>query len=87
MKLSVDKKEAPVKELIEIIARSLVDAPENVSVAEIRGSHTTVLELRVAKEDIGKVIGKHGQTAQAMRQILNASSAKLKKRVVLEIVE
>jgi predicted RNA-binding protein YlqC (UPF0109 family) len=76
-----------VKELIHYIAQALVDNPEEVSVNEIEGAQTTVLELKVAKSDLGKVIGKQGRTAQAIRTILMAISAKIKKRVVLEIVE
>lgn len=76
-----------VKELIHYIAQALVDNPEEVSVNEIEGAQTTVLELKVAKSDLGKVIGKQGRTAQAIRTILMAISAKIKKRVVLEIIE
>jgi predicted RNA-binding protein YlqC (UPF0109 family) len=76
-----------MKELIKYIAQSLVDDPEQVKVEEIEGSRSSVLELRVAKEDMGKVIGKKGRTAQAMRLILSAASAKIKKRAVLEIIE
>lgn len=76
-----------MKELITYIARALVDNPDEVKVTEVEKDQTTVLELKVAKEDLGKVIGKQGRTARAMRTILNASSAKLKKRTVLEIVE
>ena len=76
-----------MKELIVHIAQSLVDKPDEVSVAEVQGNQTTVLELTVAKEDLGKVIGKHGRTAQAIRTILGAVSSKLKKRTVLEIIE
>ena len=76
-----------MKDLINYLAQALVDHPEQVSVNEIEGNQTTVLELKVAKEDIGKVIGKQGRTARAMRTILNAASAKIKKRTVLEIVE
>jgi predicted RNA-binding protein YlqC (UPF0109 family) len=76
-----------MKELVTYIARSLVDKPEQVSVAEVEGNQTTVLELTVAKEDLGKVIGKQGRTAQAMRTILGAVSSKIKKRTVLEIIE
>lgn len=76
-----------MKDLIRYIAQSLVDHPEQVSVSEIKGEQTTVLELNVAKEDLGKVIGKQGRTARAMRTILSAASAKEKKRAVLEIIE
>jgi len=76
-----------MKDLIKYIAQALVDYPEQVSVAEVEGNQTSVLELKVAKEDLGKVIGKQGRTARAMRTILSASSAKLKKRTVLEIIE
>lgn len=76
-----------MKELVTYIAQSLVDKPEQVSVAEVEGNQTTVLELTVAKEDLGKVIGKQGRTAQAMRTILSAVSSKVKKRTVLEIIE
>ncbi|MCB9481102.1 MAG: KH domain-containing protein [Desulfobacteraceae bacterium] len=76
-----------MKELIEYIAKSLVDAPDQVSVNEIEGNQTSVLELKVAKEDLGKVIGKQGRTARAMRTILSSASAKLRKKIVLEIIE
>ena len=76
-----------MKELVTYIAQSLVDKPEAVTVAEVEGNQTTVLELTVAKEDLGKVIGKQGRTAQAMRTILSAVSSKVKKRTVLEIIE
>jgi len=76
-----------MKELVTNIARSLVDKPEQVSVAEVEGNQTTVLELTVAKEDLGKVIGKKGRTAQAIRTILSAVSSKMRKRTVLEIIE
>jgi uncharacterized protein len=76
-----------MKELITYIARALVDSPDQVSVTEIEGNQTSVLELMVAKEDLGKVIGKQGRTARAMRTILSAASAKVKKRSVLEIIE
>lgn len=76
-----------MKDLIGYIAQALVDHPEQVNVTEVEGDQTTVLELKVAKEDIGKVIGKKGRTARAMRTILNAASAKVKKRTILEIVE
>ena len=76
-----------MKDLIAYIAKALVDKPEEVVVTEIEGVQTIVIELRVAKEDIGKVIGKQGHTARAIRTILGAASAKLKKRSVLEILE
>jgi predicted RNA-binding protein YlqC (UPF0109 family) len=76
-----------MKDLISYIAQALVDHPEQVSVSEVEGNQTSVLELQVAKEDLGKVIGKQGRTARAMRTILSAASAKIKKRTVLEIIE
>jgi predicted RNA-binding protein YlqC (UPF0109 family) len=79
--------EAVMKELIKYIAQALVDKPEAVEVSEVVGEQTSVIELRVAKEDLGKVIGKQGRTAKAMRTILSAASTKLRKRTVLEIIE
>ncbi len=76
-----------LKDLVEFMAKSLVDSPEEVQVNEIAGEQTTVVELKVAKDDLGKVIGKQGRTARSMRTILNAASTKLHKRSVLEIVE
>jgi predicted RNA-binding protein YlqC (UPF0109 family) len=76
-----------LKELIDYMARALVDNPEQVSVSEIQGEQTSVIELHVAKEDLGKVIGKQGRTARAMRTILSAASTKIRKRAVLEIIE
>ena len=76
-----------LKELVTYIAQALVDKPEDVRITEVEGEHTTVLELRVAKEDLGKVIGKQGRTARAIRTILAAASSKAKKRAVLEILE
>ncbi|MBN1930935.1 MAG: KH domain-containing protein [Desulfobacterales bacterium] len=76
-----------MKDLIKYIAQALVDNPEQVTVSEVEGNQTSVLELKVAKEDLGKVIGKQGRTARAMRTILSAASAKVKKRTVLEIIE
>ncbi|MDY6831441.1 MAG: KH domain-containing protein [Thermodesulfobacteriota bacterium] len=76
-----------MKELIEYIAKALVDNPDQAVVTEVDGSQTSVLELKVAKEDLGKIIGKQGRTARALRTILSAASAKLKKRTVLEIIE
>ena len=76
-----------LRELVEYIAKSLVDNPDEVSVTEVEGEQTSVLELKVAKEDLGKVIGKQGHTARAMCVILTAASTKAKKRCVLEILE
>jgi len=76
-----------LKDLITYIAKSLVDNPEAVHVSEIEGEQTSVIELKVAKEDLGKVIGKQGRTARAMRTIIGAASTKTRKRAVLEIIE
>ncbi len=76
-----------MKDLIEYIAKSLVDRPESVEVKDTEGEKTTIIELRVAQEDLGKVIGKQGRTARAMRTILNAAGTKIGKRCVLEILE
>ena len=76
-----------MKQLIDVMAKALVDAPEEVAVTENMGEHTSVFELRVARGDVGKVIGKEGRTAQSMRIILAAASAKLRRRCVLEIVD
>jgi len=76
-----------MKELIQTIAKALVDRPEEVSVAEVEGERTTVYELRVAQSDLGKVIGKQGKTARAMRTLLSAAGTKMGKRCVLEILE
>ncbi len=76
-----------LKELVELIAKALVDHPDQVKVIEIEGEQTSVIELKVAKEDLGKVIGKQGRTARAIRTILSAASTKLRKRCVLEIIE
>ncbi len=76
-----------MKELVEIMAKALVDNPAQVEVTEIAGSDTLVIELKVAKEDIGKIIGKKGRNVQAMRTLLNAAAGKLRKRVVLEIID
>ena len=76
-----------MRELIEIMAKALVGYPDQVEVTEIAGRGTSVIELRTAKQDLGRIIGKRGQNAQALRTILNAASRKLKKRVVLEIVD
>jgi predicted RNA-binding protein YlqC (UPF0109 family) len=76
-----------MKDLVELIARALVDNPEEVMVTAIEGNQATVLELKVAKEDLGKIIGKQGRTARSLRTIIGAASAKERKRIVLEIVE
>ncbi|MBI3813370.1 MAG: KH domain-containing protein [Nitrospinae bacterium] len=76
-----------MKELVTYIAKALVDKPEEVSVQEVEGEKTSVIELKVASEDLGKVIGKHGRTARAMRTIISAAATKLRKRAVLEILE
>lgn len=74
-------------ELVGFIAKSLVDNPDRVEVHEVAGEQTAVLELKVAQEDLGKIIGKQGKTAKAIRTILGAAAAKMKKRAVLEILE
>jgi uncharacterized protein len=79
--------EVAMKELIEQIAKALVDNPDQVTVNAIEGEQTTVLELRVAQTDLGKVIGKQGRTARSIRTILSAAGMKLKKRFTLEILE
>ena len=76
-----------IKELIRYIVQAIVDIPDEVSVSVIEGTQTEVLELKVAKSDLGKVIGKKGRNVQAIRTILSAVSAKIKKRVVLELIE
>ena len=76
-----------MKELVEMIAKALVDNPEQVTVTEVEGEQTTVLELRVAPSDLGKVIGRKGQTAKAIRTLIAAVSAKKGKRALLEILE
>jgi len=76
-----------IKELVEYIAKVLVDHPEQVRVTEVEGERTSVLELTVAKEDMGKIVGKQGRTAIAIRTILNNASMKIRRRCVLEIIE
>ena len=76
-----------MKELIKCIVQALVDYPEQVEISEVEGSRVSVFELKVAKADIGKIIGKQGRNALAIRTILNAASAKVKKRTILEIIE
>lgn len=83
----LEKERGRMKELIEYMAKALVDNPDEVSVSEVEGEITSVIELKVAKSDLGKVIGKQGRTARAMRTILSAASTKMKKRAVLEILE
>ena len=82
-----ESNELGARALIEYIARCLVDEPEDVEVLEIMGEQTSVIELKVSKSDLGKVIGKQGRTARAMRTILTAASTKVRKRSVLEIIE
>lgn len=84
--VQTDNANSSMKEIVEIMARALVDRPQAVSVAEINGAHSCIVELSVAKEDIGKIIGKQGRTADAMRTIVGAVSAKMNKRSVLEII-
>ena len=79
--------EPTLKELLETMIRALVDIPENVRISEIKGEQTTVYEIVVAKEDLGKIIGKQGKTAKALRTILTGASTKLRQRSVLEIIE
>lgn len=79
--------EPTLKELLEVMIRALVDIPDQVNISEIVGEQTTVFELVVAKEDVGKVIGKQGRNAKAIRTILTAASTKLRKRSVLEIID
>ena len=76
-----------MKELVEVMAKALVDAPEEVAVTEKKGQHTSLIELRVAKGDVGKVIGKKGRTVEAMRTIVAGASTKMRRRCVLEIVD
>ena len=76
-----------MKDLITYIAESLVDQPDLVKVTEVEGETTSIIELSVAKEDIGKIIGKQGKTATAIRTIMNAASKKMKRSAVLEIID
>ncbi len=76
-----------MKDLVNRIAQAMVDHPDQVHVIEVEGNQTTVIELKVAKEDLGKIIGKEGRNARAIRTIIGAASAKLKKHTVLEIIE
>lgn len=79
--------EVSMKQLVEMMAKALVDKPEEVEVTEIEGEQTTVIELKVAKEDLGKIIGKQGRMARAIRTIVGAASTKIRKRAVVEILE
>ncbi|HAK89867.1 MAG: RNA-binding protein [Nitrospirae bacterium GWC2_46_6] len=76
-----------MKTLLEMMAKALVDKPDEVKIAEVEGEKTTVFELRVSQGDLGKVIGKQGKTARAMRTILGAAGTKIGKRCVIEILE
>ncbi|TAN43214.1 MAG: KH domain-containing protein [Nitrospirae bacterium] len=76
-----------MKELVEMMSKALVDRPEDVTVNEVEGEKTTIFELKVAAGDLGKVIGKQGKTARAMRTLINAAGTKMGKRYVLEIIE
>lgn len=76
-----------LKNLVEVMAKALVDFPDQVNVSDVEGEQTTVIELKVAREDLGKIIGKEGRTARSLRTILAAVSTKLRKRSVLEILE
>ena len=76
-----------VKELVEVIARALAEYPDAIEVKEVCGQQISVIELRAAKEDLGKIIGKEGRNAHALRTIVNAAATKLRKRAVLEILE
>jgi predicted RNA-binding protein YlqC (UPF0109 family) len=85
--LSAKKELGPLSYLVEYMAKALVDFPDKVEVSEVVGENTTVIELKVAKEDLGKIIGKQGRTARSLRTVLNGASTKLRKRTVLEIIE
>src|SRR5512139_3738858 len=76
-----------IRDLVEVIAKALSDHPEQLVIKEIIGQQTTVIELRAAKEDLGKIIGKEGRNAHALRTLVNAAATKLRKRAVLEILE
>lgn len=85
--MSDSANEQVLTSLIEYIVKALVDTPDQVQVSAVRGEQTTVIELRVAKDDLGKVIGKQGKTAESLRTLLKASATKLRVRAVLEIIE
>lgn len=80
-------KQIQVKELVEVMARALAEYPDQVKVTEVNGQQISVIELRAAKEDLGKIIGKEGRNAHALRTLVNAAATKLRKRAVLEILE
>ena len=85
--MTTDQENRELVRMIEIVARSLVDLPEAVTVSEVQGENTTVIQLKVDKSDIGKIIGKEGKTAKAIRTILLGAATKLKRRTILEILE
>ena len=85
--MAVEVTSSTMRDLVEYVARALVDDMDAVSVTEVEGERTTVIELRVAQGDLGKIIGKQGRTARALRTILNANATKMRKRAVLEIIE
>ena len=87
MEVDVEVEVSSMQELVEHLAKALVDETDAVNVTQVEGERTTVIELRVAQSDLGKVIGKQGRTARAIRTILNAHATKMRKRAVLEIVE
>ncbi len=84
---SANENISELAQMIRYLAKMLVDLPDQVHVHEVTGENTTVIELKVAKEDLGKIIGKQGRTARAVRTVLNGASTKLRKRTVLEIIE
>lgn len=85
--MTMGESDTLIRELVEVIAKALADHPEELVVKEIIGQQTTVIELRAAKEDLGKIIGKEGRNAHALRTIVNAAATKLHKRAVLEILD
>jgi uncharacterized protein len=85
--VEVEVGSSSMRDLVEQLAKALVDDMEHVDVREVEGERATVIELRVAQGDLGKVIGKQGRTARALRTILNAHATKIRRRAVLEIVE
>ena len=82
-----DEKDVEMKDLVEFISKALVDETGRIEISEIQGNQTNIIELKVAKEDIGKVIGRQGRTADAIRTILNCAAAKLSKRYILQIID